>query len=234
MLRVLSYNIRSLRDDRAALARVVRACAPDLVCVQEAPRFVLSRWQLRRLAAATGLRHVCGGRATHGPVVLAHPAVEVLARREVALPRTRGLHARGLALATVRVGGQELAVGSLHLGLRPDERLRNVAGIEAALDGVPRESLLLAGDLNEPPGGPAWHALAALGLRDAYAVAPRGPEPTFSSANPRRRIDAVLVGGAFTVHGCGVAAELPGVRGGDLARATDHLPVLAELHIVPR
>jgi endonuclease/exonuclease/phosphatase family metal-dependent hydrolase len=36
IVRVLSYNVRSMRDDRAALARVIRACAPDIVCVQEA------------------------------------------------------------------------------------------------------------------------------------------------------------------------------------------------------
>ena len=43
IVRVLSYNIRSMRDDTAALARVIRACAPDLVLVQEAPRFF--RWR---------------------------------------------------------------------------------------------------------------------------------------------------------------------------------------------
>ncbi|MCZ9345533.1 endonuclease, partial [Streptomyces sp. TRM76130] len=31
VIRVLSYNVRSLRDDSAALARVITACAPDLV-----------------------------------------------------------------------------------------------------------------------------------------------------------------------------------------------------------
>lgn len=37
VIRVLSYNVRSMKDDTEALARVVLACAPDLVCVQEAP-----------------------------------------------------------------------------------------------------------------------------------------------------------------------------------------------------
>jgi endonuclease/exonuclease/phosphatase family metal-dependent hydrolase len=234
VLRVLSYNIRSLRDDGEALSRVIHACAPDLVCVQEAPRFLLARRQLRRLAASAGLTSVCGGRPTHGPAVLARPGVQVVAHREVALPRTRGLHARGLAVATVRHEGHELTVGSLHLGLRPEERLRNVAGIAAALGGVPSERLILAGDVNEPPGGPAWLALQALGLRDAYAAAPRGAEPTFSSARPRRRIDAVFVGAALHVLGCGVPDQLPGVRAGDLTAATDHLPVVAELAVVGR
>lgn len=37
LIRVLSYNIRSMRDDTDALARVITACAPDLVLIQEAP-----------------------------------------------------------------------------------------------------------------------------------------------------------------------------------------------------
>lgn len=37
VIRVLSYNIRSMRDDTEALARVITACAPDLTLVQEAP-----------------------------------------------------------------------------------------------------------------------------------------------------------------------------------------------------
>jgi hypothetical protein len=43
VVRVLGYNIRSMRDDEDALARVIRACAPDVVLVQEAPRFF--RWR---------------------------------------------------------------------------------------------------------------------------------------------------------------------------------------------
>lgn len=45
-VRLLSYNIRSLRDDPAAVARVVRAIRPDVACLQEVPR--LWAWRLRR------------------------------------------------------------------------------------------------------------------------------------------------------------------------------------------
>ncbi|MGW5694584.1 endonuclease/exonuclease/phosphatase family protein, partial [Streptomyces asiaticus] len=54
VVRVLSYNIRSMRDDREALARVIRACAPDVVCVQEAPRFFRWRKAAAWLARETG------------------------------------------------------------------------------------------------------------------------------------------------------------------------------------
>ena len=40
VLRVATYNIRALRDDRRAVVRVITALDADLVCVQEAPRFL--------------------------------------------------------------------------------------------------------------------------------------------------------------------------------------------------
>lgn len=67
VVRVLSYNIRSMRDDPAALARVIRACAPDLVFVQEAPRFFRWRKAAARLAAATDLVVLSGGATAAGP-----------------------------------------------------------------------------------------------------------------------------------------------------------------------
>jgi endonuclease/exonuclease/phosphatase family metal-dependent hydrolase len=42
-LRVLTWNVRSLRDDVEAIGEVVRGCEPDVVAVQEAPRF--ARWR---------------------------------------------------------------------------------------------------------------------------------------------------------------------------------------------
>ena len=81
---------------------------------------------------------------------------------------------------------------------------------------------MLAGDINEEPGEPAWQALAAR-YRDAYAESPRGGEHTFSAMAPVRRIDGVFVDPSIEVLECGVP-DLPGVE-----RASDHRPVLAVL-----
>lgn len=67
VIRVLSYNIRSLRDDTDALARVIKACAPDLVLLQEAPRFFRWRKKITRLAAAGDLVLLSGGGTAAGP-----------------------------------------------------------------------------------------------------------------------------------------------------------------------
>src|SRR5690348_9130132 len=88
VVRLLSYNVRSLRDDRAALARVIRACAPDVVCVQEAPRFFRWRKHAARLAQATGLYYVTGGAPATGPMILASLRAFVEHTEDVLLPRT--------------------------------------------------------------------------------------------------------------------------------------------------
>ncbi|MDQ1664772.1 MAG: hypothetical protein QOH75_803, partial [Actinomycetota bacterium] len=71
-LRVLSYNVRGLRDDRAALADVVRSVDPDVVCVQEAPKYLRWRSKCASLAREWGLLYVAGGGSTGGTALFAH------------------------------------------------------------------------------------------------------------------------------------------------------------------
>ena len=71
-LRLLSYNVRSLRDDPAAVARVMRAAEPDVAIVQEAPRFLRWRSSCAALARRAGLLWVSGGRAAGANLVLSH------------------------------------------------------------------------------------------------------------------------------------------------------------------
>ncbi|WP_010471261.1 endonuclease/exonuclease/phosphatase family protein [Streptomyces somaliensis] len=230
VVRVLVYNVRSMRDDTDALVRVVRACAPDVVLVQEAPRFFRWRRHAARLAAGSGLLVLGGGAPAAGPLLLCSPRVTAERTRDVLLPLTPGLHRRGFATAVVRIGGARLGLLSCHLGLRGDERYAQAGMVldELAALGVPHA--VAGGDVNEPPGGRSFRRLAA-GLRDCRAVRPWGGEHTFPSGDPRRRIDAVFATRGVEVLGCGVPAGLPGVTAGDLRAATDHLPVLAALRV---
>ncbi|GGZ54024.1 hypothetical protein GCM10010387_55080 [Streptomyces inusitatus] len=230
VIRVLSYNVRSLRDDEEALGRVIRACGPDLVLVQEAPRFFRWRRHAARLAARSGLLVLGGGAPAAGPLLLCSPRVAVERTEDVLLPLTPGLHRRGFATAVVRVGGARIGVLGCHLSLRAEERLAQ-AGLlleRLAAMGVPHT--VAAGDLNETPGGRAFRRIAAE-LQDCWALAPWGGEHTFPSGDPSRRIDAVFASGGIEVLGCGVPLDLPGVSRTDLGAATDHLPVLAALKV---
>ncbi|MEG8275961.1 endonuclease/exonuclease/phosphatase family protein [Streptomyces sp. AHA2] len=230
VIRVLGYNIRSLRDDTDALVRVIRACEPDLVLLQEAPRFFRWRKKLARLARACDLVHVTGGATTTGPAILSSLRVGVERTEDVLLPPTPGLHRRGFATAVVRIAGTRLGVVSCHLSLQKDERYAQSGMLLDRLAGMGVEHVIAGGDLNERPEGPAFRRLAGR-LTDCRAAAPWGGEDTWTPADPHQRIDAIFATGGIEVLGCGVPSALPGVTDADLRAATDHLPVLAALKV---
>ncbi|MFJ5722566.1 endonuclease/exonuclease/phosphatase family protein [Streptomyces sp. NPDC093149] len=230
VIRVLSYNIRSMRDDCEALARVISACAPDLVLIQEAPRFF--RWRKRAawLAARTDLVVLSGGGTAAGPLLLCSLRAAVERTEDVLLPLTPGLHRRGFATSVVRIAGTRIGLLSFHLSLQREERLAQAGMVLERLDAMGVEHALAAGDLNDAPAGAAFGRLAGR-LQDCWAVRPWGAENTFPSDRPQRRIDAVFATHGIDVLGCGVPAGLPGVTEADLRAATDHLPVLAALRV---
>ena len=230
IVRVLSYNIRSLRDDRAALTRVIRACAPDLVLIQEAPRFFRWRKAAERLARSCGLVYVTGGGTTAGPMILSSLRAQVERTEDVLLPRTPGLHQRGFATAVVRIGGARLGVLSCHLSLAAAERYAQAGLLLDRLAGWDVPHAVAAGDLNDRPRGRSFQRLAGA-LTDAWAAKPWGGEYTSTPGDPHQRIDAVFTTDGIEVLGCGVPHGLPGVREADLRAATDHLPVLAALRV---
>ncbi|MFH8927826.1 endonuclease/exonuclease/phosphatase family protein [Streptomyces pristinaespiralis] len=226
VVRVLGYNIRSMRDDEEALARVIRACEPDLVFVQEAPRFFRWRKHAARLAAKTDLVMLSGGATAAGPMLLCSLRATVERTEDVLLPRTPGLHRRGLATAVVRFAGARVGLISCHLSLAADERLAQAGLLLDRLKAMDVPHAIVAGDINERPGGRAFGRLAGE-LQDCWAVAPWGGEHTSTAAGPHQRIDAVFATEGVEVLGCGV----PDLPPADLRAASDHLPVLAALRI---
>lgn len=215
-----------MRDDRTAIARVVNRLRPDVLCAQEAPRLLRWRRGRRWLARAAGLAPVLLERPT-GLELYTAPRVSVLHREHHLLSRTLGRHRRGLALGVFEVGGARLAVACVHLDLAAGPRLRHAAEIAGLLRPF-GDPVVVAGDINEEPGGPAWRFLGGH-LQDAWAVAPSGQEFTYSAAEPRRRIDGVFADRRIEVIGCGVPDD-PALLAAYPA-ASDHRPVLAELRI---
>jgi endonuclease/exonuclease/phosphatase family metal-dependent hydrolase len=218
-LRVLSYNVMSLRMSRAAVVDVIRAAAPDVLCLQEAPRFFLPRRTLDRLAHAVGMAPVAGHARAGAVHVLVRPGIVVVSAGALRLSRDPARHRRGVAHALLEVDGVRLAVGSLHMSLYADERARHLPAVLSVVEQY-RAPVVLAGDLNEQPDGQVWCDLADR-YQDAYATAPDGGEHTFSAQRPSRRIDAVFVDRALRVVGAGV----PALDG--LVDASDHCPLVA-------
>ncbi|MGN6522664.1 MAG: endonuclease/exonuclease/phosphatase family protein [Actinomycetes bacterium] len=232
-LRVVTYNVRALRDSASDVATVLRQLSPDVVLVQEAPRFLRWRSRLAALAREAELFVACGGGTAAGVAVLTSLRVDVDRVWECQLSWERGLHRRALACAALSVAGHRFLAASVHLGLQAGQRARHVHEIQALLGeiraaaGSEELPLIVAGDLNDTPGSRVWQLFADGGLRDAWSVAPDGSPDTYPSDAAVKRIDGILVDDRVEVLGAGVP-ELPARL---LAAATDHRPVLGRLRI---
>jgi endonuclease/exonuclease/phosphatase family metal-dependent hydrolase len=225
-LRLLTYNVRSLRDDVEAVAAVIRACQPDVVAVQESPRTL--RWRSKRAALArkSGLVVATANR-DGGLMLMTSLGAKILSTRFTVLPKSPNLHQRAVAMADVELRGSRWSIASVHLGVDADERQRHLEPLQAFVD-ASDAPLVVAGDFNNEPDGPVWQALAAR-WQDAYAVAPDGPAQTYPARQPRRQIDGIFADPAVEVVACHAVHEAPGVTRDLLVAASDHLPVLAVL-----
>ncbi len=228
VLRLLTYNVRSLRDDADAVARVIRTAQPHLVCIQEAPRLLRWRSKCSALARRSGLVVVTGGAPAAGNLIMSSLGVEVLATEDRLLARAPGLHQRGAALARLRWRGHEFALAGTHLDLEARARADHAGELEQAIAGFagPGLATIVAGDLNDGPDSAPWQILSSH-RDDAFAKAGTGDGFTFPSSRPNQRIDAVLVDASITVRSVTV------LDGADVAVGSDHRPVLTELEFGP-
>jgi endonuclease/exonuclease/phosphatase family metal-dependent hydrolase len=224
-LRLLSYNVRSLRDDTAALGRVMREVGADVALIQEAPRFLRWRSQCAALARRAGMVMVTGGRETGANLVLSSLAVDVLATHQLTLSRDKKLHLRGVALAVLALRGTEFVVAGTHLDLVEAPRLRHLDELaEFAAGVVGGRPLIVGGDLNAVPGSATWDRLLGFGT-DAFAKAGTGDGFTYSSVDPVRRIDGVFADPRLRP----VRAEV--LDSDDVRRASDHRPLVVDFEL---
>jgi endonuclease/exonuclease/phosphatase family metal-dependent hydrolase len=225
-LRVLSYNVRSLRDDEDAVVRVIQSAQAHVVAIQEAPRFGRWRWRRAALARRVGLVVVTGDRPAGANLLLSSLAVDVDATRDLAFSVDRGLHRRGAALAVLRWRGQRFVVAGIHLDLVAEPRLRHVGELKSAVSALagPDLPVIVLGDVNDLPGSSPWQALTEFG-DDAWARAGVGDGNTYSARTPVRRIDAVFADRRLSVRSATV------LDSEDVRVGSDHRPLLVELEL---
>jgi len=150
----------------------------------------------------------------HGNALLLSPQWRVERVHRLPLP---GLEPRG-ALIVELAGPRPLRVVATHLGLRRRDRQRQMTQIMASLNLRPARPTLLLGDLNE------WAPQEGFAPLDPFFTI-RNPGRSFHSRRPVAALDRVATGPGLTVAAMGVC------RSGEAGRASDHLPIWADLSV---
>lgn len=243
-MKLLSYNIRHGGVGRVeAIARIISACRPDIVVLQEATRPDV----VNELAHRTGMSEARSFR---------NQSLGFLSRESVAHAEWHRPRLSRHAFIEIVPAGEAARIFGLHLSAVHaawTER-RRLFEIRALLESIARHQRglhVLAGDFNTlSPGEPLdvrrlpprlrpfvwlsggrikWRTIQTVidaGYADAYrlqhALAPGHTFPTWS---PHLRLDYIFAPREYAdaVRSCDVVAS------DDAVRASDHFPIVAEL-----
>ena len=244
-LRLMSYNIHSCLgvDGKASyrrIFRVIHACEPDVVCLQEVDAGCERSscvHQAERLAGDLHMKFVYHpirrqGAGWYGTAILSRLPMTLVQAGRLGPGVEHGVDGEERAAVWVEIetDGGPVQVVNVHLGLRRRERLRQVTALLGdhwlgRPDCPP--SLVLAGDFNALPGSPAHVQLVAR-YRDLQAEHPLPlPRGTWFPPLPLARLDHIFAGPPFLVK----ALTIPQTR--LTRRASDHLPVVVDLELPP-
>jgi endonuclease/exonuclease/phosphatase family metal-dependent hydrolase len=240
LLRVMTYNVHSCigTDGKISprrVARVIGRHEPDIVAVQELdlkrPR-TGGMDQPRMIAKELEMRYhfhpnIKFEEERYGNAVLSrYPLTLVKADKLPA--RNAGWEPRGAMWCSVDIGGKKIQVVNTHLGLRQEERFRQVT----ALCGPRwlshpdcRGPLILCGDFNALPNSRVCRSIRRR-LRDVQMdMEGHSPRATWFSRWPLGRIDHIFVGPGIEVVRVAVSDT-------DLdKKSSDHLPLVVDIRI---
>lgn len=225
-LRVATYNIRKAlgtdrRRDPARVLAVIADLGADICLLQEAdfrlpPRppvfdraMVLERTGLLPVAFDHG-RDSLGW---HGNAILVRPGLTVGLRGHFDLP---GVEPRGGVMATLEIEGLALRVMGVHLGLLRASRRRQLTALNRMMGQGAAVPTLIAGDFNERSLGVGLGRLAP-----QFRILAGGP--TYHSRHPVFALDRIAVTDGLSPQAIHV------FHSAEAARASDHLPLVADL-----
>lgn len=236
-VRVMTWNVHGLRGadgrrDPRRVAEVIVSCGPDVAGLQEVgtPARPGAPDAARTLGSLTGLEVAFGPvlPAVHGfaygNAVLSRHPIEATRTYDLSVP---GREPRCCLRADLALPGARMHVLSAHLGLGFRERRRQAAALSSDVlrDAALAYPLVLVGDFNSLSHG----AAAPQGLRRLLAdcaLAAGDAAPTFPARLPLLRLDHVYVSSALAVRAVRV------IRSAAARRASDHLPVVADLELL--
>lgn len=236
-LRVLSYNIHHAEGvdrklDLERIAKVILSAQPDLVALQEVDQHVArsqSVDQPAELARRTAMHVVFGGNIElqgghYGNAILSRFPIQ--SHTNLRLPNFDGGEQRGAIAAEIAIAGhdQPLLLLATHLDHRRNDRER-VASAEALnrlVADQPQRPALLAGDLNDVHGSRTLQEFAKV-----WTHSTSEPRPTIPVGKPSRQID-------FVLYRPQPRWKVIEVQVLDEPVASDHLPILAVLELLPQ
>lgn len=246
MFRLLTYNIQHGGGDRiASIAKVINACSPDLVLLQEAT----NPGNVERLAEATGMTDF---RAFQ------KQSLGFMSRVKVASSQWIRPRISRHAFVEVVPAGERFRVFGVHLSAvhaawTEQRRVFELRALLRSIDQHRDRFHVLAGDFNTVApgdqfsvgqlpmryrplmwlsgGSVRWRTIQTVldaGYVDAFkTLHPQDPGLTLPSGDPHIRLDYVFVPKVDTgrVQSCAV------VRDPIAAGASDHLPVVTDLRL---
>ncbi len=224
-----SYNIhkgigRDRRCNPERILAVLHELGADVVALQEADRRFGAREAVlpRQLLEEQHWRVVpLAGRPAsigwHGNVILCRRGIEIHDAQPIALPT---LEPRGAIRASLSVEGQGFEVVGMHLDLSGIRRRRQIATVCAELRERGTAGVMM-GDLNE--WSPRRGALRAFD-REWTVLS---PGRSFPSRQPLAPLDRIIHSPHWVCQSARVHHSVLS------AVASDHLPVVAELALVP-
>lgn len=240
-LRVMTYNIHSCigmdgRTVPARVARVIATAGADVVALQEVDvgrrrsgRLHQARWLADQLGMHVHFHCTLStGEEQYGQAVLSRWPLRIVRSGLLPISLPRELEPRGALWVELNVDGQAVQMLSTHLGLFAQERLQQtdiLLGPEWLGSPACRDPVIFCGDLNAGPRSPVYRRLAGQLVDVQAARRNHCPQNTFFSRWPLRRIDHIFTRGRWDVKHVEV------LRNALTRKASDHLPLLAELHL---
>jgi endonuclease/exonuclease/phosphatase family metal-dependent hydrolase len=226
-LRIATYNIHRAighdgREDGQRIAEVLRELKTDVIAMQEVGYDSDSPHNLLAYLGDTIQADVIEGitmyneKGYYGNAVLSRLPIAGITRHDISVPRSEPRGAIELAIAVKGINFQVIAT---HLGLSPGERRYQIKKLLTLVAASKADVKILLGDLNE------WF-LWGRPLRWLKSEFGKTPRPaSFPARWPVFALDRIWVGP-------GKALNCLYVHNSRMARAaSDHLPLIADLHI---
>jgi endonuclease/exonuclease/phosphatase family metal-dependent hydrolase len=224
-LTVMSYNLHQSfgMDNKLDLQEIVATinkANPDLIGFQEAdagrvPSMSVDQilWFSRRLNMHSVYGPSWG--STYGVAVLSR--YPVASYQHYLLPSEE--QQRACLQVEIDLGGRTLTFFSVHLGLNPEERHRQLDQLLVYTAQAPSPKVLV-GDFNARPGSREIERVLEQ-FAHSYAIAGTGDGYTSPADAPRQTIDYIFVSPDIQVLSTEIIPSL----------ASDHLPVAAEISL---